>query len=103
MDDDVRKNITDRLREGVPGTEESDAVADVAQLRGRGSDLEQLHAKLVPPASDSLARLVHLTRLSKTDVVNRALQVYCFIEEQKLQGGELLVRKHDELQQVHII
>jgi len=97
MDDDVRKNITDRLREGVPGTEESDAVADVAQLRGRGSDLEQLHA------SDSLARLVHLTRLSKTDVVNRALQVYCFIEEQKLQGGELLVRKHDELQQVHII
>ena len=100
-----RKKIIKRVRTGMApeGSEPRDAVAEVAELRGRGDGRDQLHAKLVPPASAALARLMELTHMGKGDVANRALQIYLFLEEEKLDGGELLIRKNGEMQVVHIV
>lgn len=50
---------------------------------------------LVPKAADALGLLHEQTGLSKTDLVNRALQVYAFLEEKMTGGGEVLVRSRD--------
>lgn len=99
-----REEIKKRIRAGNPkGKREFDATAEIAMLRGRDPEYDQLHAKLIPPASASLTRLVELTHLSKTDIANRALQIYAFLEEEKQSGGELLLRKDGETQRVQII
>jgi hypothetical protein len=66
-------------------------------------ELTALNCKLIPRANEALLRVTELAQLSKTDAVNRAIQVYAFLEEQKAQGGELIIRKGDELLQVTII
>lgn len=66
-------------------------------------ELTALNCKLIPGAADALNRSVARTRLSKTDTVNRALQVYDYIEEQMRQGGELLIRKNGEIEKITII
>ncbi|MCX4799560.1 hypothetical protein OG497_37535 [Streptomyces sp. NBC_01242] len=64
---------------------------------------EQLHVKLIPTAARSLALTMELEKLSKTDTVNRAVQVYAFLAEQMASGGEILIRKGDMVEKVHII
>jgi nucleoid-associated protein YejK len=66
-------------------------------------ELTALNCKLIPAAAEALTRSVTRTRLSKTDTVNRALQVYDYIEEQLRQGGELLIRKNGEIEKITII
>ncbi|MBD3004531.1 hypothetical protein [Streptomyces sp. 5-10] len=53
----------------------------------------------------SLERLTTETGESKSDMVNRALEVYDFLEKEKAAGGELMIRHPgDELpQRVHLI
>jgi hypothetical protein len=58
-------------------------------------DLTRLTVNLIRPAVDSLDQLADTTALSKTDIVNRALQIYAFIEQTKAEGGTLCVREPD--------
>lgn len=51
--------------------------------------------KLIPLAETALDKAVTLTGHSRTDVINRALQAYAFLEEQRAAGNELLVRSDD--------
>jgi hypothetical protein len=48
---------------------------------------------LIPRASRALQRLADLTEDSKTDIINRALQVYCYVEETTSNGGDIYVRE----------
>lgn len=57
---------------------------------------ERITVTLVPKAADDLAALQERTGLSKTDLVNRALTAYDFIEGQMSAGAEILVRRGDE-------
>jgi uncharacterized protein (DUF1778 family) len=43
--------------------------------------LERVTVNLIPKASQALERAASLTGDSKTDVINRALQVYAFVEQ----------------------
>lgn len=55
----------------------------------------RLNAALVPDAAQALARLIERTGFTKVSVVNRALQVYDYIEAELRSGGELVVRSPD--------
>jgi hypothetical protein len=57
------------------------------------NDLTRLTVNLIPLATEALDELLLATRLGKTDVVNRALQIYAFLEKTKAEGGTLCVRE----------
>jgi hypothetical protein len=48
---------------------------------------------LLPVAAQAMARLVERTGMSKANVVNRALQIYDYIEAETRQGTQLLLRR----------
>lgn len=53
---------------------------------------------LTERAERALELAAHITGLSKVDTVNRALQAYAYLEQEKSRGGEILVRdRHGEL------
>jgi hypothetical protein len=49
---------------------------------------------LTPRASESLQQLQDRTGQGKTDIVNRAITLYEFVEAQLSAGHELIVRNH---------
>jgi hypothetical protein len=65
---------------------------------------ERVTVALTARVSRELDRLKSLTGLSKTDLVNRALSLYLFVEEQRTEGRQLAVYDPDkkEFQLVHI-
>ena len=56
--------------------------------------VEQITVALVAQAAADLQRTHDRTRLSKTDIVNRALSLYEFIDAELNEGAELIVRRH---------
>lgn len=60
-------------------------------LRGGGGGLERVTVNLIPRASRALEQAGQLTGDSKTDTINRALQVYAYLEDVWSKGGAILV------------
>ena len=60
---------------------------------------------LIPKTWNELLRLQDRTRLSKTDVVNRAITLYEFVDERTRAGQEILIRdtQTQETQLVRLI
>jgi hypothetical protein len=56
------------------------------------TETERITVALVPKAAADLQYLLDKTGLSKTDLVNRALQLYKFVEESTATGREVIVR-----------
>jgi len=54
---------------------------------------ERITVNLVERASRSLELTASLTDLSKTDVVNRALQLYAYLEFEESIGNQVLIRE----------
>jgi hypothetical protein len=53
---------------------------------------ERITVALIPKAGEDLQHLQDRTSLSKTDLVNRAITLYEFIDAQQRNNRELLVR-----------
>ena len=53
---------------------------------------ERITVAVIPKARDDLAALQDRTGLSKTDLVNRAITLYEFVDAQLRDGHDLLVR-----------
>lgn len=53
---------------------------------------ERITVALTPKAGDDLQRLQDRMGLSKTDIVNRALSLYEFIDAQIRAGRDILIR-----------
>lgn len=52
----------------------------------------------------AVAELTEATGLSKADVINRAVQIYAFLEAQRAQGREVLLQDpQGALERVHIV
>jgi hypothetical protein len=65
---------------------------------------ERYSVTLVPPAVEAIGQLTAATGLTKTDVINRAVQIYAFIEERMREGSDVLLRNRDgETERVHIV
>lgn len=54
--------------------------------------LERVTVNLVPRTAKALQLAVDITGDTKTDTINRAIQMYAFMEETVRQGGTILVR-----------
>ena len=67
------------------------AGGDVA----RQSLADQITIALIPQAAEDLQHLQDRTGLSKTDLVNRAISLYEFINAQLGEGRDLLVRDNE--------
>jgi hypothetical protein len=76
----METNLTDEtdLQAGQPGN-------------GGGRGIERLTVNLTPRSSAALDLAVELTGDTKTDAINRALQVYAYLEKVVESGGSVRV------------
>ena len=58
----------------------------------RPQAVERITVALIPKAGDDLQRLQERTSLSKTDITNRAITLYEFIDAQLRAGRDVLIR-----------
>ena len=57
-------------------------------------EYREIKTKLTAKSSKALGALTARTGLSEVDIVNRALQIYAYIEEEQAAGRQIL--SHDE-------
>jgi hypothetical protein len=67
--------------------------------------LRRITVNLTPRASAALEQAVKLTGDSKTDTLNRAIQVYAYIMNVTQNSGDVYVRDkgHDELERLLLV
>jgi hypothetical protein len=89
-------------------TEATVPTATGGGRRGDGVDgrpaLERVTVNLVASAMTSLDSIVARRRVGKTDTINKALQVYGFVDDLQERGGAIYVREpgSTELERLHI-
>lgn len=66
--------------------------AGTSEETARPQVIERITVALIPKAADDLQQLQDRTSLSKTDITNRAITLYEFIDEQLRTGREVLIR-----------
>ena len=70
-----------------------------------GGPLERVTVNLIHRTSLALALLMRLTGASKTDAINRAIQLSAFLEETEANGGAVYIReggRDSELQRLRL-
>ncbi len=67
----------------------------------RGSATDRVTVTLVPKAAGDLQQAVARTGLSKTDIINRAISLYEYLDARLSDGAQLLIR--DESGQIEQI
>jgi hypothetical protein len=70
-------------------------MASPASRRNSDGSIEpfdRITVALIPRVADDLQKLLDRTGLSKTDLVNRAITLYEFIDQELSSGRDLLVR-----------
>jgi len=78
--------------------EEEDAVAGGNRPDGRGrggNRFERVTVNLSLASSSALEHAVEITGDTKTDTINRALQIYAMLTDAVSEGGQVLVRYAD--------
>lgn len=54
--------------------------------------VDRITVALIPKAAEALQQLMESTGLSKTDIVNRALTLYEYIDSQQAAGNDMILR-----------
>ena len=77
----------------------------IAEPASQVAIADRITTALVKKAGEDLAALQERTGLSKTDVVNRAISLYEFIESQLQAGKQLLIKdpESDETQLIRFL
>ncbi|MER6231544.1 MULTISPECIES: hypothetical protein [Streptomyces] len=74
------------------------------KLHAVRTENERLTVTLIPRAVQAITTLMRITGLSKTDSINRAVQVYAFLAQQMADGKEVLLRdENGDTERVHIV
>lgn len=74
------------------------------KLHAVRTESERFTVTLIATAAQAVATLMQLTGLSKTDVINRGVQVYAFLAQQMAEGKEILLRDEEgNTERVHIV
>jgi hypothetical protein len=74
---------------GIP----DESAIDSAEATRAPRVATRITVSLAAKAADDLQRIVIRTHLSHTDIVNRAVSMYEFIDSELAEGAELIVRK----------
>ncbi len=59
------------------------------------AEFENIQLALVDRAASDLAKACRRSRMSPTDIVNRAITLYEFLDEERASGAEVLLRRPD--------
>jgi hypothetical protein len=57
--------------------------------------IDRITVALIPKAAEDLQRLQDRTSLSKTDIANRAITLYEFVDTQLRSGRDVLIRDNE--------
>ncbi len=68
----------------------------------RQTVVDRVTVALVPKVAEDLQHTTERTGLSKTDIVNRALTLFEYVDARLAAGDELLIRNH-ETGQIEVI
>lgn len=82
--------------------EQKGAPSNATRSGGRATVAGRITVGLIPKALDELHSLVEATRLSLTDVVNRAISIYFLVVSNQNDGYELVFR-HKETGRERIV
>jgi hypothetical protein len=63
--------------------------------RGGGRGLERITVNLTPRSASALELAAELCGDTRTDTINRAIQIYAYLEQVIRDGGSIHVRAHD--------
>ena len=63
--------------------------------RAATGDEQVIPLALVPKAATDLAQTCRRSELSSTDVVNRAISLYEFLDDECTRGSQMLLRRRD--------
>jgi hypothetical protein len=91
------QSTRERQPSGTPVTKGSGQTSHGGR-RG-GSSLERVTVNLTPRTSEALEQLAQMTGDSKTDTINKALQVFAYLQELQRGGGAIYVREPDSKEQ----
>jgi hypothetical protein len=61
----------------------------------RPSAIDRITVALIPKAAEDLQHLQDRTSLSKTDIANRAITLYEFVDTQLRSGRDVLIRDNE--------
>jgi hypothetical protein len=91
----------------MPATAVTNRDDPNAKASGRGNGgngPERVTVNLTPRASRALEVATELTGDTKTDTINRALQIYAFLEQITAHGGSIYVREkaNSELERLKV-
>jgi len=82
----------------------TETVVPIRQDGGRPEKPERFSITIWTHAIEALQKLMALTGLSKTEAINRSIQVHAFLAEQMDQGKTvMLCDKNGKLERVHIL
>jgi hypothetical protein len=86
-------------------TEEETQDSTRRPPRKGGRGLERLTVNLTPRSSSALEETVEVTGDMKTDIINRAIQIYAYLEQVIRDGGSVHVRASEgaEMERLKII
>lgn len=75
------------------------------ERRSRGSALEKVTVNLTSRSAEALDKTIATTGDSKTDVINKALQLYAFLQDHMGAGGLFYIRDPDssEIERLRIL
>jgi hypothetical protein len=71
----------------------TDDIRTDGRTGGTDQPLERVTVNLIGRASRALEIATELTGDSKTDTINRALQIYAYMEQVTARGGSIYVRE----------
>jgi hypothetical protein len=65
------------------------------ETAARTAVAERITVALIAKAAEDLKRTQERTGFSKTDLINRAISLYAFLDERLADGSEILLRDKD--------
>jgi hypothetical protein len=90
---------------GTPPKPPSTRPEPPSGLGGSGNQLTRVTVNLTPRAMDALERLSDKTGATKTDLINRSLQILNLIDDiMQEDGGSLTIRRRNgEIRQLYLM
>lgn len=84
-------------------TSDRSRTSALPEAAGRQRVADRIAVSLIPDVSGDLQRLQGWTKLSRTDIVNRAITLYEFVEAQLRAGNDILIRDRKTLETQSVV
>lgn len=84
-------------------TSDRSRTSGLPEAADRRQVVDRITVALIPDVSEDLQRLQDWTKLSKTDITNRAITLYEFVAAQLRAGNDILIRDKKTLETQSVV